>query len=260
MKLSIVMAGRNDGYGGDFLARMNLSLKRLFIQAVGDNLAEAGAELILVEWNPPSERPSLADAVTWGNITIPVRIVTVPPFVHGQFPRSEEFPLFEYIAKNVGIRRARGEFILATNPDILFSDVMIARLAAGEFEEGCFYRANRHDLTEAGEVGVIHTQGDSPLHFSACGDFTMMARRAWHELRGYPEVPWNSHVDSHLLLLAQAAGMKQVVLPYPIFHQHHDTQTSETRYRKPWDGTPLPQNGEDWGLLNHPEVTEIALP
>ena len=55
------------------------------------------------------------------NSCCPVRIITVPSHLHQQLRYSEHLPLFQMIAKNVGIQRARGEFVLVTNIDVLFS-------------------------------------------------------------------------------------------------------------------------------------------
>lgn len=54
--------------------------------------------------------------------------------------------MFEYIAKNVGIRRASGEYVLATNPDIIFSDQIIRYLAEVEPRPDSFYRVDRYDV------------------------------------------------------------------------------------------------------------------
>ena len=59
-----------------------------------------------------------------------VRFIEVPPEVHRRFAHAEALPLYQMIAKNVGIRRARGQFVLATNIDILFSNEL-ARFLAG---------------------------------------------------------------------------------------------------------------------------------
>ena len=67
-------------------------------------------------------RPPLGEAVRWPADTGPcqVRIVTVLVQLHRRYGHAAALPLYQMIAKNVGIRRARGEFILATNIDILF--------------------------------------------------------------------------------------------------------------------------------------------
>jgi hypothetical protein len=114
-------------------------------QAKRHNLS---SELIVVEWNPPAGRDRLAQALRWPSDTGPcaVRIIEVPPEVHGRYRHAEALPLYQTIAKNVGIRRARGEFILATNIDIVFSDELVRFLASRRLERGRMYRIDRHDV------------------------------------------------------------------------------------------------------------------
>src|SRR5436305_6863806 len=117
-----------------------------------DGLAEQAArhavatELILVEWNPPADTPPLAEDMRWPapGSEMTCRVVTVPNEVHAGIPHSATLPLFQMIAKNVGIRRAAGEFVLATNIDILFSDPLFALLGR-DLEHGTLYRVDRHD-------------------------------------------------------------------------------------------------------------------
>jgi hypothetical protein len=72
--------------------------------------------------------------------------VTVPPALHGRLKYAEVLPLFQMIAKNVGIRRARGRFILATNIDVIFSAELVDYLASGQLAQGRLYRVDRHDI------------------------------------------------------------------------------------------------------------------
>src|SRR5204863_10128439 len=106
------------------------------------------SELILVEWNPPAGKPGLVTALRWPSNTGPcqVRIIQVPPELHRRYRHAEALPLYQMIAKNVGIRRARGEFILATNIDIVFSDELMRFLASRELQKGRLYRIDRHDV------------------------------------------------------------------------------------------------------------------
>ncbi len=105
-------------------------------------------ELIIVEWNPPPDRPPLSDALQWPADSGPfaVRIIQVPTEIHRQYRHAEALPLYQMIAKNVGIRRAEGEFVLATNIDILFSNPLFAFLADRRLEEGKMYRVDRYDV------------------------------------------------------------------------------------------------------------------
>jgi hypothetical protein len=51
------------------------------------------------------------------------------------------------MGKNVGIRRARGRFVLATCNDLIFSDDLFWFLARRELQPDRLYRADRLDLT-----------------------------------------------------------------------------------------------------------------
>ena len=50
------------------------------------------------------------------------------------------------IAKNVGIRRARGKYVLATNIDVLFSDELFMCFKKKKLKPGILYRTNRLDI------------------------------------------------------------------------------------------------------------------
>jgi hypothetical protein len=156
--LSIVVTSRNDDHGGGLLRRM-----QIFVNGVIEQCRRHGldAELIIVEWNPPPERPRLVEALRWpaefGSCR--VRIIEVPPERHRWFQYSEVLPLFQMIAKNVGIRRARGRFVLATNVDIVFSDELMAFLAARRLEKDRLYRIDRHDvMAEVPAEGTLDEQ------------------------------------------------------------------------------------------------------
>ena len=145
--ISFVVTSRNDNHGGGLLLRMQTFVNCLMDQCRRRDLR---AELIIVEWNPPSDQLPLADALSWpGTAHCPVRIVQVSPELHRRFEYSDRLPLFQMIAKNVGIRRARAPFVLATNIDILFSEELITYLALRRLDERMMYRTDRHDIPAA---------------------------------------------------------------------------------------------------------------
>lgn len=142
--LSIVVAARNDEHGGHFLRRMQLFATGLLEQA---NRYGSDWELIIIEWNPPEDQPKLKDVLTWPiSQKCSVRIIEVPPNLHKRYRYAEKLPLYQMIAKNVGIRRAQGKFILATNADILFSDELAAFLSSGNLRKDLVYRIDRYDV------------------------------------------------------------------------------------------------------------------
>ncbi|MEM6392547.1 MAG: hypothetical protein AAF797_07230 [Planctomycetota bacterium] len=145
--LSVVATARNDNHGGDLLGRMNLFINGLMQQAESFRLP---LELILVEWNPPEENARLHEALRLpeGGQYGQIRFITVPNDTHSRFEHSDALPLFQMIGKNVGIRRARGEFVLATNIDLLFSHALIKCLAKKKLRRDRLVRIDRTDVAE----------------------------------------------------------------------------------------------------------------
>lgn len=143
--LSVVATSRNDNHGGDLLNRMQQFVDGFVIQCKRHQLK---AELILVEWNPPLDKKPLAEALRFPADKGPcgIRIITVPPELHATIKQSDRLPLFQMIAKNVGIRRALGKYILATNIDILFSDDII-RFMRNQLRLRRLYRVDRIDVS-----------------------------------------------------------------------------------------------------------------
>ncbi|KAF0119988.1 MAG: hypothetical protein FD151_1810 [bacterium] len=264
-KLSFVATSRNDNHGGGFLRRMQIFVDGLLAQCERHKLK---AELIVVEWNPPTDRPPLFEALKWPekNEFCTVRFIEVPPEIHTRFKYAHKLPLYQMIAKNVGIRRAKGEFVLSTCADLLFSDDLIRFLAKENLKSDCLYRIDRCDVPEDVPLeasideqldycqkniirvnsreetyhlltGRYYASYGNPdialtnLHFNACGDFTLMSKNDWHKLRGYPEFDmYSPHLDSLMLLIAYHAGIKQGILKYPmrLYHiEHHGAWIAE---------------------------------
>jgi hypothetical protein len=215
VRLSLVAAARNDDYGGDFLGRMTRFLGVLYSIGRAEGL---DAEVVLVEWNPPAGRPRLAEAIDWRSFPepLPTRILHVPEETHARLPNSGVIPLHEYVAKNVGIRRARGEFVLSTNPDLLFGRGLVRLLARDGLERGHFYRVDRYDVREAPprdpraalrfcarHIWKVHTRGRS-LTFARPP--SAWRRAAWSLLGGYELSPPAETGDPLTLLHTNASG------------------------------------------------------
>src|SRR5487761_324836 len=142
---SFVATSRNDDHGGDVLRRTQSFIRRLAEQALRHEVA---CELVLVDWNPPQGRAPLADVLAWpaGSEWFSARVITVPVALHRELAFSKRLAMFQMIAKNVGIRRARGAYMIATNIDIIFSDELFQWLKSGEMREGVLYRSDRWDI------------------------------------------------------------------------------------------------------------------
>lgn len=127
------------------------------------------------------------------------------------------------------------------------------------------------------------------LHTNACGDFTLMGREQWFDLRGYPEFDvFSMNIDSVLCCAAHHAGFCEEILrdPMRIYHIEHQTGSGWTPEGRaelfariaargiPWleyreyvvwaaqmrrFNSTMIFNRKDWGLAND-EFTEITLP
>lgn len=250
--LSIVIVGRNDDYGGDFLSRINSFVRSLDHQLLGhDGLVE----LIIVEWNPLSDRLPLRDVLPTA-INMDLRIITVSKEIHDSI--GHPWPVLEMYGKNVGIRRSRGEYVLTTNPDIIFSDEMIGALVEKPLNVEYFYRCDRFDFNGQGmdkisvhdytDFAIAHTfQGHlsdnlahainpgTPLkqfpssdpkniHTNGAGDFILASKVTFFSVNGlFESKEYFYHMDAISVLKIAYNGIKQATIPNPmcIFHQDH---------------------------------------
>jgi len=146
--ISVVVAARNDNHGGNMLGRMRAFLEAWSVQSEREGLA---SEIVVVEWNPPGSSPRLIEdlGLPAHSGACQVRFLEVSPELHAALPNSTAIPLHQMIAKNAGIRRARGKFVLATNIDIVLSPETMRFLALQSLEHGAFYRMDRYDVADA---------------------------------------------------------------------------------------------------------------
>jgi hypothetical protein len=264
--VTIVVAGRNDDYGGDFRARLFRSASHNVAM-----LQQAGVpfEYLLVEWNPLSDRPLLSDEFTR---RVPSsRAIVAPSAIHDTYSPTSAMPFHEMPAKNAGLRRARAPWIIVTNADVLFGAEALAGLAAGNLDPRRLYRARRVDVPanatwEAMQDSRNHLPSGegrtAPVDYlGAGGDFCLASRELWYEFRGFDErVRFSTRgKDWQFFLSARERGVL-IEFVGTVFHLDHDGGFRNTKpedrlspsvhFGLPWDiefGLPT-VNGPDWGL------------
>jgi len=163
-RLSFVMVIRNDDYGGDFRERLQNCVRSLHAQL---HAFAVPSEIVCVNYNPLPE-PPIETFIDWPKESahVQVKIITVPPQVHQEFVRThdvKDVPVIEYLGKNVGIRRARGTYVACMNPDIIFPDAVIKKMARN-LSQNRYYKTNRVDFNPADghmEYVRFHTKGHS---------------------------------------------------------------------------------------------------
>jgi predicted O-methyltransferase YrrM len=275
-ELEIVLSGRNDDYGGeDFHERM------LIVAAFNHaRLTEAGVphRFTLVEWNPPAGKVPLIDRLRerlpWWHQSF-----VVSRDWHQWYQENPRLQFMEFFAKNAGIRRATGDWILTTNSDVFLGREIVARLAEGRLTPGTLYRASRLDLDRTmPRDGVTWDRLEAPQHLlrrfdpeppymnEAAGDFLLLDRESYHRVGGFNErVRFTKiHKDGQFCVQAHHHGLALEWMG-PVYHIDHDGSFINTKHTfqpgyadapfgPDWNGLQPFWNREDWGV--RPAVEE----
>lgn len=276
--LTIVLTGRNDDFGGDFNRRLIGALD------YNDRLLTAAAvpyEIVFVEWRPVAGKPLLGDELRrrLPRIDERLRTVEVDTRYHEAFSQNPRLQFHEFIAKNAGIRRASGSYVLSTNTDIYLSREIVWSLAQRALRPLVLYRATRVDLKPAIDTGhlgedaladpanhlIVNTL-NRPELTNGAGDFLLLDRFSWHQLRGFNEVyrVAKIYIDANFCLRAAAAGLLLVDTGARVYHVGAGTFNAQRgSYRSrpaaapwggPWHKRVLYDNPTNWGLGDAPGV------
>ena len=258
--LSIVVTGRHDNYGGDFNER--------FIAALRFNLARlsehgVACEVVLVEWNPVPDRPYLADVLAreCPDLAPSLRRFVVAPEYHAALTQNPAIGYLEYVAKNVGVRRAAAPYVLVTNTDVLLGREAVGAIAGDRLAPGTIHRAARYDIKLGADRSLLTWEAlehpgsyvrrpviRPPLFNGASGDFMLADRQTFHDLRGYNEVyrVARAGIDLNFLVKAHGAGVPIADIGGPVYHFDH---VGSFRISKSLSGTGL--QPATWGQRWH---------
>jgi len=235
--LSIVLTGRNDDWhGGDFNERF---LRTLAFNHDRLTEREIPHEIVLVEWNPVPDRPPLAElaATAFPELAGGVLVsYIVDRRFHDAVTLNPNLQYLQFVAKNVGIRRATGDFILSTNADVLLGRHVIDVFAGRQLEPRTVYRAARVDIQLGADPGhwdwafledarnyARRPVLKPPLYAGGTGDFVLLDRISMHDVRGFNEVYRLASVgvDYNFLVKAHANGLRLVDIGGPVYHPNH---------------------------------------
>jgi hypothetical protein len=295
--VSIILTGRNDDFGGDFNTRLFRALE--FNHA---HLMERAVphEFVFVEWRPVPGKPWLAEVLAdrYPEL-VPNELTSYVADLayHEAYSLNPKLQFQEFIAKNIGIRRCRGQFILTTNTDIYLSRGVLDLLERRGLERSVLYRAPRIDLKnnidcERMDWHVLEDERNydtineirPPCYTNASGDFLLLDRDSYLALRGFNEVyrVAKVHMDSNFCLKAYSSGIALTPLDAPVYHVGLGTLNSQMPIYAsrpgdaPWGDTRwkravLYENDPYWGLwrassqtiregLHYLEFTWAAVP
>jgi hypothetical protein len=277
-----VLTGRNDGYGGDFAARFFRTLQFNHEQLTARGITH---EVVFVEWAPPQDTPFLFEEIASGMPGFDRRLCSwyvVDPEYQSALSLNPRLQYLEFLAKNVGVRRARGRFVLTSNCDVYLGRRVLEALEQHVLQPRILYRAPRHDLNlsdahrdicwdvledPANLAGPAHVL-KPPYMGSGTGDFVLLDRESFHEIRGFNEVYRVARIgiDRNVIVKALASGLEIRDIGGPIYHQNHEgsyrlnPKAYEGREAEaPWGDRRWHASGVSylnpptWGLLRAPE-------
>jgi hypothetical protein len=266
--ITIVVAGRNDDYGGNFAQRLLRTAEHnsSLLSAAGIQF-----EYFLAEWNPVPDRPWLSKEFVR---RIPnARAIVVPEEIHLEYTLNPWMPFHEMAAKNAALRRASGEHVIVTNADILFSAGIIRRIAAGGWSPDTLYRAHRVDVDPSLPVEAMSDSDNQlrsgegvlppPYYLGAGGDFCLAANTLWKKLRGFNErVRFSTRAKDWQFFLSASLVGHLIEFIGDVYHLDHregfrntpldKIANGETHFGGWWDiefGLPF-FNPDNWGFAD----------
>ncbi|MCX6181182.1 MAG: hypothetical protein NT150_04560 [Bacteroidetes bacterium] len=257
--LSIIVVGRNDNYGGDFSLRLkttfdwNLSLF-------------PNAELIYIEWNPLEDKVS---DCPWITERYPkAKCFVVPNEIHKTLITKKNFPILEYFAKNLGMRKASGDWFILVNADVLIgADVSFEALNKNTVY-GTHYNNIQWDQQPIHKEYIEDKKNllrffpaNSKLE-SVVGNFVMSHRDNWLKMTGYDErlSDVRNGVDTNglLQLLHQQLKTSAIGNHYHLDHPEsvsngaNATHGDQSRINEIAAGKNIPyKNNDSWGLNSY---------
>lgn len=275
MKSSVVILTKNDNYGGNLSHRAKMCV---------NSLVENFDEVIIVDWKTRDGNTLLSTFIDEVPHIGKIKSIEVSgELLKNKYPEYYKWNILEAVGRNVGIRRATGDWIASTNVDIVTTPLDFTQLNTNEF-----YTSSRRDIDENFHTRVNDynqlkdslwnnrdSYPDKPLVQNSsdiwslvvcCGDFQIGTKEVWEKFKGFEEsILFGCGIDSNIM--KKASYYSQIkILPYYIFHLNHGKGGER------FDGEQTPPmsnqqsiiqeftkttNSDNWGLINEDLKVQI---
>ena len=243
MKITAVMVSRNDNYGGHLNERATYAI---------NSAIETYDEVIYVDWN--SETHSLLWDIQ-DNLQLKgnLKHFIIPPSAASQLTNFDNNAqkCCEVLGRNIGLRRAEGDWIVSTNIDVIHPSRENLESAINNLDKDTFYTISRRHadwkmikefhggdikfedwaalrdhLTENSEERHFHEKtvtGDDYSIINCCGDFQIAIKDIWNDIRGMEEeLIYCLYTDTNVQKKAVMHGYGLKALYEPaLFHIEH---------------------------------------
>jgi hypothetical protein len=273
-KISVVVIGKNDDYGGNLTHRFTHCL---------NILTQSFDEIIYVDWK--SNGKSLIEEVI-DNVERKDNIksfIVSEEDIQNNNPEYINYSIVEVLARNIGIRRATNDWILVTNVDVLIESFDLS-----QFNDHTLYTSARIDVPQEFHLNYnnsiellnsvkenkdkfkmqpdavidgksVWDSGDVWSLVVGCGDFQFAHKNVWYGIKGFEEsCGGRCYADSNLMKKG-ALYFKIEKAKVPLYHLNHGTNKNSSpneilpmndRFVCVNDFTNT-SNSESWGWSNY---------
>ena len=258
-KISLVVVGRNDNYGGDFSDRLRSTIDWNYSHL-------PNPELIYVEWNTIPDRPSDTE---WISKRYPnSKCFIVPNEIHQQICTNPKIPMMEYFAKNMGIREASNDWVLLVNADVFLGNNTIKHISrlSKKYVYGTMYKNIAWDQKPIADYhqkdkSLIKNQFSTSSQLNAVvGNFILTHKDNWALATGYDEALTDvrSGVDTNGVMQLLYLGVKPMVIGDHYHLDHNESlikgaNATHGNTPKSADLSNIPyKNPDTWGMKAYP--------
>jgi len=243
MKTTAVIVSRNDNYGGNLIERSTYCIQ---------SSIDTYDEVIYVDWNSPTQ------SLLWeiqNNIKFKgnLKHIVIPPDIAKQLTNYDPHAQVcnEALGRNIGLRRATGDWIVSTNIDIIAPRKQDIENTIKSLDENIFYTISRREV-ELSTIKEFHNgelkynqygalreflinnseerhfnettvTGDDYSIINCCGDYQIAHRNIWNTIRGMEEdLIYSLYTDTNVQKKAvmHGFGLKAIYNP-AFFHINH---------------------------------------
>lgn len=281
MKISAVVVGRNDNYGGHLAERATYSF---------NSAIDTYDEVFYIDWN--SDTHSLFyDIKDNLNFKGNFKHIVISPENASILTNGDPYAqkVCEVLARNIGLVRAEGDYLLSTNIDIIHPNREELEQVLRADNQRTFYTISRRH-TDWDQIRKFHggdlnygdwkalrdylienseerhfdektVSGDDYSLINCCGDYQIAHREVWHGIRGMEEaLIYSLYADTNVQKKAVMHGYDLKAIYNPaLFHIEHgrggggfldgiNKKTNDPHRAIVWQLET--ENADSWGFSN----------
>jgi hypothetical protein len=243
MKISAVIVSRNDNYGG----HLNERATYCFNTAINTY-----DEVIYIDWNSPTHSLlyDIKDNIKFkGNFKHFVITPEIASLLTNHDPNAQK--CCEVLARNIGLRRATGDYLVSTNIDIIHPKRNELENIINNMSKDTFYTISRRHTdwdqikefykgeikfdeweslreylisnSEERHFDETTVNGDDYSIINCCGDYQIAPRHIWEEIRGMEEdLIYSLYADTNVQKKSVMHGFELKAIYNPaLFHIEH---------------------------------------